>query len=31
MIEEFRGRIEDLKNVLNEIKKTRTTKRARNK
>ena len=31
MIEEFKGRIKGFKNVLNEIKKTRTNERTRNK
>ena len=31
MIEEFMGKIKGLKNTLNEIKKTRTTQRTKNK
>ena len=31
MIEEFKNEVRDLKNILNEIKKTGTVDRARNK
>ena len=31
MIEEFKDKLRDLKNILNEIKKTRTIERTRNK